>query len=202
MSGRRSEEDRRAQQEQQRAELQQRVDDVHSEADDLEARYHNFRGQLEKLKTSEPRPWLLLGGCDEQAGSPAGVGHRQTFRGSLCAFPCPSVPCPSIHSASIHPSILQQHPFLLPMQRDKSQAAPGLNPSSPICELWFVVSSVGAPLLVPTSWGWHEIGRMTDGERQAEVAAVTGSKRDVHLVLHSRSSSLGRPRLPQHQALC
>ncbi|XP_043755603.1 outer dynein arm-docking complex subunit 1 isoform X2 [Cervus elaphus] len=136
VSGRRSEEDRRAQQEQQRAELQQRVDDVHSEADDLEARYHNFRGQLEKLKTSEPRPWLLLGGCDEQAGSPAGVGHGQTFRGSLCAFPCPSVPRPSIHSASIHPSILQQHPFLLPVQRDKSQAALGLNPSSPICELW------------------------------------------------------------------
>ena len=150
VSGRRSEEDRRAQQEQQRAELQQRVDDVHSEADDLEARYHNFREQLEKLKTSEPPPrLLLLGGCDEQAGSPAGVGHGQTFRGPLCAFPCPlSVPYPSIHPASIHPSILQQHPFLLPVQRDKSQAAGiqlGLNPSSPICELWCVVSSVGAP---------------------------------------------------------
>lgn len=79
MSGRRSEEDRRAQQEQQRAQLQQRVDDVHSEADDLEARYHSFREQLEKLKTSEPPPRLPPGGCDEQAGSPAGVGHGQTF---------------------------------------------------------------------------------------------------------------------------
>ncbi|TKC53837.1 hypothetical protein EI555_018587 [Monodon monoceros] len=50
-SGRRSEEDRRSRQEQQRAELQQRVDEVHTEAENLEARFQNFRGQLEKLKT-------------------------------------------------------------------------------------------------------------------------------------------------------
>ncbi|XP_068385040.1 outer dynein arm-docking complex subunit 1 isoform X2 [Eschrichtius robustus] len=51
VSGRRSEEDRRSRQEQQRAELQQRVDEVHTEAENLEARFQNFRGQLEKLKT-------------------------------------------------------------------------------------------------------------------------------------------------------
>lgn len=55
VSRRRSEEDRRAQQEQQRTELQQRVDEVHTEAENLEARFQDFRGQLEALKTAIQR---------------------------------------------------------------------------------------------------------------------------------------------------
>ncbi|EQB77892.1 hypothetical protein CB1_000516008 [Camelus ferus] len=48
-------EDQRSQREQQRAELQQRVDEAHSEAENLEARFQDFRGQLEKLKTDIQR---------------------------------------------------------------------------------------------------------------------------------------------------
>ncbi|XP_047646519.1 outer dynein arm-docking complex subunit 1 isoform X3 [Phacochoerus africanus] len=55
VSRRRSEEDRHAQQEQQRTELQQRVDEVHMEAENLEARFQDFRGQLEALKTAIQR---------------------------------------------------------------------------------------------------------------------------------------------------
>ncbi|XP_074225414.1 outer dynein arm-docking complex subunit 1 isoform X3 [Camelus bactrianus] len=53
--GRGSGEDQRSQREQQRAELQQRVDEAHSEAENLEARFQDFRGQLEKLKTDIQR---------------------------------------------------------------------------------------------------------------------------------------------------
>ncbi|KAB1273519.1 Coiled-coil domain-containing protein 114 [Camelus dromedarius] len=70
--GRGSGEDQREQREKQRAELQQRVDEAHSEAENLEARFQDFRGQLEKLKTGEHPPQLLhLGGSDEQAGEPS-----------------------------------------------------------------------------------------------------------------------------------
>ena len=163
MSGRRSEEDRRSRQEQQRAELQQRVDEVHTEAENLEARFQNFRGQLEKLKTGEHPPRLLhLEGCDEQAENPAWAGHVETFHGPLCALPfhlsrihptIHSLIHPSIlHPSILHPSIL--HPSIYPASTvhssfwcgvHESQAALGLNPSSTICEPWCVVSSVGAP---------------------------------------------------------
>ncbi|KAB1273518.1 Coiled-coil domain-containing protein 114 [Camelus dromedarius] len=53
--GRGSGEDQREQREKQRAELQQRVDEAHSEAENLEARFQDFRGQLEKLKTDIQR---------------------------------------------------------------------------------------------------------------------------------------------------
>ncbi|XP_004440469.2 PREDICTED: coiled-coil domain-containing protein 114 [Ceratotherium simum simum] len=65
-SARAGEETRRSLQERQRAELQRRVDEVHAEAEKLEARFRDFRRQLEKLK-ADIQQLFTRAQCDSTA---------------------------------------------------------------------------------------------------------------------------------------
>ncbi|XP_058385715.1 outer dynein arm-docking complex subunit 1 [Diceros bicornis minor] len=65
-SARAGEEKRRSLQERQRAELQRRVDEVHAEAEKLEARFRDFRRQLEKLK-ADIQQLFTRAQCDSTA---------------------------------------------------------------------------------------------------------------------------------------
>lgn len=157
VSRRRSEEDRRAQQEQQRTELQQRVDEVHTEAENLEARFQDFRGQLEALKTGEQPLGFLFwkDAMSSRRASPRRAMWRHYTDGLVHCL---------VGFSPIHPS-----PILL-MQSARESGCPGFESQLHYCEPWRVVSSVEALPEV----GWQSalrrvvmrINGMMGGERQ------------------------------------